>query len=293
VTSISLSKKTLAPDSKKAPLWSARPFQFVSLLDMLTFNAPDFFNYAQDFRGLQITIEKMLHSHESDEPIEDELRQVWQGDTDNMIRLCKEMDLDLSVMLLEQIKEDLSSRIFTYDNFANLLKELSRRVKDEMTRNLYLVIPRRNVEYYQKQNPFGDDVANNFQSASYDISEAGKCFAIDRDTASVLHLMRVLEIGLHALAKALNVPFQHSNWNTIIEQIEAEIRNIDKSLNKPPTWRDDRKFYSAAANQFRFFKDSWRNYAMHAHDKYTPEEALIIYTSVKAFMGHIATKLKE
>jgi hypothetical protein len=37
--------------------------------------------------------------------------------------------------------------------------------------------------------PFGDHVANHFPSAQYDAEEAGKCLALQRSTACVMHLM--------------------------------------------------------------------------------------------------------
>jgi hypothetical protein len=157
----------------------------------------------------------------------------------------------------------------------------------------FLRINKRDKDLFDKESLFGEDVAANFSHAKYDIAEASKCLALNRSTACVLHLMRVLEVGLNSLANQFQVVFTHTNWNQVIEQIESKIRDIDKDPNKPATWKEDRKFYSAAANQFRYFKDSWRNYAMHIHDKYTPEEALIVYTSVKVFMEQIAKRLKQ
>ena len=61
----------------------------------------------------------------------------------------------------------------------------------------------RNVPYYETRPLFGPDVFNNFSSANDDIDEAGKCLALGRGTACVMHLMRVLEVGLAALASAL------------------------------------------------------------------------------------------
>jgi hypothetical protein len=40
-------------------------------------------------------------------------------------------------------------------------------------------------------------------------------------------------------------------------------------------------------------KDGWRNYAMHAREKYTEEQAEDVYRSTRSFMRHLATKLSE
>ena len=55
---------------------------------------------------------------------------------------------------------------------------------------------------------FGDDVARAFPSSKGDIDEAGKCLALDRGTACVFHLMRILEIGLQLLAAKLGISLQ-------------------------------------------------------------------------------------
>jgi hypothetical protein len=57
-------------------------------------------------------------------------------------------------------------------------------------------------------------VTTNFSSTSFDIEEAGKCFATGRNTATVMHLMRVMEIGLKAAAIGMNVPDpEKATWN--------------------------------------------------------------------------------
>lgn len=209
---------------------------------------------------------------------------------------CESGGLDTSVRLIEDaINMVTPSEGWKPSNeiLGQSLGGVVNTVKAELGGIIFLRINKSDQHYYEKESLFGDRVAENFSDAKYDITEAGKCLALNRSTACVLHLMRVLELGLNSLANHFQVPFTHVNWNQVIEQIESQIRIIDKDPNKPATWKDDRKFYSAAANQFRYFKDSWRNYAMHIHDKYTPEEALIVYTSVKVFMEQIAQKLTQ
>src|ERR1700687_6353897 len=54
----------------------------------------------------------------------------------------------------------------------------------------------RTIEWVGVAPPFGYDVAKAFPRASDDILEATKCYALERYTASVFHLMRAIEIGL-------------------------------------------------------------------------------------------------
>jgi hypothetical protein len=285
--------ENLALEGENVPsLEALTPFQIVSLFDMLEFNARTFLEAVENVEFINT-----LSDHQ------DRTKLVGKADidgaTDMLKRLhiqCSRAGLDVTANLVNDsiIRFSLSEEFHpTYEIAREEARTIKRTMHAELKSVLFMRIPKSDIAYYEANNLFGEDVAKNYQSAAYDISEAGKCLATNRSTACVLHLMRVLELGLGSLAKVFNVPFQRANWNTIIEQVESEIGKIDKAQNKPVNWKDDRKFYSTAANQFRFFKDSWRNYAMHIHDKYTPEEALIIYTSVKAFMGHIAAKLSE
>ena len=142
-------------------------------------------------------------------------------------------------------------------------------------------------------SPFGDNVDNKFPSSRYDISEAGRCLALKRSTACVLHLMRALEVGLASLAGALGRTLTTENWNTILSDIETEIRSRTKATHGP-TWKDkDEPFFAESATHFRFIKNAWRNHAMHAKDKYTEEQAEEIYDSVRSFMRHLSERLSE
>jgi len=109
----------------------------------------------------------------------------------------------------------------------------------------------------------------------------------------VFHLMRVLEIGLCALANRFGVPSDRANWNTIIERIEKALRDMPDDPNRKADWKEDQEFYSKAASHFMFVKDAWRNHAMHRRAKYTDEEAKTLLMNVRAFMAQLALKLSE
>ncbi|MFN2513243.1 MAG: hypothetical protein ABR568_17700 [Pyrinomonadaceae bacterium] len=210
--------------------------------------------------------------------------------------ICKSNGLDTSASLIEDAL-GMVTATETWKPTRGILEAQLNAVRDtvyaEVRGHVFLRITKGDQQLYEQDDPFGEQVASNFSDAKYDIGEASKCLALNRGTACVTHLMRALELGLNSLANHFQVSFTHVNWNQVIEQIENKIKAIDKDPNKPTTWKDDRKFYSEAANQFRFFKDSWRNYSMHVHEKYTPEEALIVYTSVKVFMEQISKRLKQ
>ena len=73
----------------------------------------------------------------------------------------------------------------------------------------------------------------------FDLEEAGKCIALDRSTAAVLHLMRALEHPLKAMAKAVDVPLKE-NWNSILNDIENKVRGKNKDGDRNNFW-DNKK----------------------------------------------------
>ena len=170
---------------------------------------------------------------------------------------------------------------------SQILTDLGHAVTSEMSTHIFLHIEFKRKEFYEQHEFFGAAVNTNFTSAREDIKESGCCYATDRNTACVMHLMRVLEVGLGALAKTLNVNFDRRNWENVINDIEAEIAKITGPA-WGPDWKQKKEFYAGAAKDFRYFKDAWRNHAMHYRERYDALEAESILAHVKAFMGQLA-----
>jgi hypothetical protein len=105
--------------------------------------------------------------------------------------------------------------------------------------------------------------------------------------------MRVLEVGLFALAARLDIDAKSDNWNSILNLMEKEIRSRTKETHGEDWKNIDEPFFTEAATHFRFLKNGWRNHAMHARVKYTEEEADEIYRSVRALMRHLSERLCE
>lgn len=166
---------------------------------------------------------------------------------------------------------------------------LTRSLKDALEGELFLAMDAQSSRLYASDDPlFGFAVLEAFPSASFDIGEAGKCRALGRWTASVMHLMRVLEVGLCSLAIFAGVN-PHANWNVILDQIEASLKKIGKKSHSP----EDEQFAAEAATHFRSIKNAWRNHAMHARATYDEERTIEIYDSVRSFMRHLASRLNE
>lgn len=205
---------------------------------------------------------------------------------------CEALGLKESKKLLARILVDWNAGQFASLQARDRFGVLHERLRDELESVWFKVLSSDEAKQYKATAPFGSVVNNKFSSATYDIQEAAKCLALDRSTACVLHLMRVLQLGLNVFANSLNVPFDRKDWHQVLKGIEDEI-DLRKSQKHDDDARIFLDFCSSAAVDFRHFKDAWRNHAMHARENYTPERAINIYDHVGSFMQHLSTRFEE
>jgi hypothetical protein len=168
--------------------------------------------------------------------------------------------------------------------------DLEIRIHDEVARHLCFMVPVDRAKLYTESSLFGADVTERFPSAIIDIEEAGKCLAMQRGTAAVFHLMRVMEVGLKATAGALGIPYAPS-WESYLRQIKASMD--DDWKKKPVKWRKSEPFFRDVHAHLYAVKSAWRNPTMHIVSSYTPEMAEEVFNAVKGLMRHLATKLRE
>jgi hypothetical protein len=299
--------EALAQEGKKVQVWDARPFQTVSLLDVLYFYAAPF---TQGTTELQRLLDHSRHESEkrgkdaliTPEEIEFLRKAVaWIDDECRRIQLHKPLDrlAHLRNQFLQINGTPLPEVKLTLEKMAWELDELRRAIVGELFETTFVHVPERMREYCDNPKLFDNEsvlVSERFPKARAEIIEAGNCFAVCSYTACVFHLMRVLEYGLRALAKKVHVPFPSKydivTWETLLKSIEDEVKKI---IGTPKTSKrnKDLEFYNGAVAQFRFFKDAWRNHVMHTRASYDIYEASRVMEHVRDFMRHLATRLKE
>jgi hypothetical protein len=172
---------------------------------------------------------------------------------------------------------------------------LKKRVDDELKGRQFLALEPSKTRYYGQRHQFGERVSDNFHSANRDIEEAGNCFALDRYTACVFHLMRVMEVALRVTADTLNDPSinpkTNPSWDSILKKFRQQLEK--PSSLRADEWKTDEVFFSGVAATLMAVKDAWRNPTMHVDSNYDEERALDILNAVGAFMRHVAEKLHD
>lgn len=170
----------------------------------------------------------------------------------------------------------------THVRLRQMLIDVLQRTGDDLEGRFFLVVPPEYVDLYRQQTPiFGAVVADKFPRASEDVSEAGKCLALDRSTACVFHLMRAMEGAVQALSTKLSIPKPEREWGKLLSDISTKIEAMPKG--------DERNRWSQSFTHLYHVKQAWRNDTMHPKQTYTFAEAKAIFDAVKVFMHHLAT----
>jgi hypothetical protein len=135
-----------------------------------------------------------------------------------------------------------------------------------------------------------------FPGIREDSFAATDCYALEQNTASVFHSMRVAEHGLRAIASerkvklAKNKPLEWGTWQEIIKALDDQIKNI--ASKRPGSAKDGAlAFYSGARADLNGFKDEYRNQVMHVRASYDEHQALRALSKVQAFMERLALRI--
>lgn len=168
-------------------------------------------------------------------------------------------------------------------DLGTAVESLSARVKDELEGRLFLYVRPDRVPYYQGSALFGQVVSDKFPAASEDIEEAAKCFALDRYTASIFHLMRAMEVAVRELSAKLGISNQSREWGKLLSDINTKIQGMPMGA--------ERNAWSESASLLYHVKQAWRNDVMHPKGTYTLEQAREVFAAVKSFMANLGTLL--
>lgn len=276
-------EKNLAKEGEQVSVWNVRPFQLMSLLDMLEKYGYAFYKIGETLEGISTASEAAPKV--ADDPLP-EVNVIGLKERLEAVKdWCTSVGLNMSVRAVNRILE-LPSDVFKYGTLKIILPELQRRIEDELDAAFFMHVPESKAVFYQNSNLFGEDVVNKFPTTVTDIAEAGSCIATGRFTACVFHLMRIMEIGVQQLGNKLGIQLtEEKNWQNILDGVNKAIRAMKPQT---PQEKAERDSYSAASAHLHNVKEAWRNRVMHPKETYTGEEAQAILDNVKTFIVHLS-----
>jgi hypothetical protein len=220
--------------------------------------------------------------------ITDRVQKTIGDILDKLEKDCTHLAFDFALKEIERARADLPN--CTHDQLSAHAGELLRRVKDHMDGPLFMVIPPHRESYYRGPTALWDKVTDRFPEVIEDIAEAGKCFAAGRNTATVFHLMRVLEFGVQRFASHLALPddLHQQPWGVILKAIDDKLKNAKP---RAPEDKEETEQLSQIASHLHHVKNAWRNPTMHPKQTYTEEEAESIIAPVRDLMTRLARLL--
>jgi hypothetical protein len=276
--------------------WDHKPYGVVSLLDMLK-------QYAFSFYEVISRLEKIKHRASllgstssyglSTNVMSKFEREELSTALKDMRKECETLTLGDTVDRIDFIESEVvrKGEHYSYVDTLKDLDHLNHSFSSGLRKRFFFGIKDDNKKYFQVDDLAGPKVNSAFPLCASEIKNAGNCYALEQDDACVFHCMCALEVALRVLANKLGVTFAGTldlqNWQNIIENIESEIKNLEK-LPKSTHKSETLKFLSGAAMQFRWFKDAWRNHVMHGRDIYDPGKAFSIFDHVREFMQALA-----
>jgi len=158
------------------------------------------------------------------------------------------------------------------------------------------LIPPEKFNFYDKG--FSHEIGQRFPLATVEIVEAGTCYALGRNTASVFHLMRGVEYGLRTLTHAVRVtepkiPLNYQEWNCLIDQVKSRADEAIAGWGRGAEATIARQFFNRIVPDLYLFKDDVRNVTMHTRQSYDAPGALSVRNRTAEWFAVLATHVNE
>lgn len=252
-----------------------------SLWDMYEISAQPFINAIQTLAAL----EKILPSIRTSEEFRENKHFSEISEIGSylavLVNTCDAMGAKATVASTKRLIDRLNHAC-TAKHIEEALIDIRQRFKDELEEVSFLFLENRHKIFYEfASETFGFDVAAHFSSAvAEEIDEAGKCLALDCNTACIFHLMRAMEDAVKVLGAKVGVANVEKEWGKILSDLATKIEAMPKGSR-----RDE---WSACHVNFYHVKQAWRNSTMHPKKTYTPDQALEVFDAVRAFMRHLS-----
>ena len=284
--------------------WEAFPYQLVSWWDMQKFSAEKFVSIGtliqqlKEEMGIPVVLGDSAFdfSDKSALVMTDDLRKKLAGVFDFMIAECTQINLDVTMGTLEQIKGDLLSVQRVPRQYAvGRIAGLEGTLRAEMQRSLFLFVPSERSRYYVQPMREWEPALSRFPKIAVDVAESSRCFACDRYAGAIFHALLIAEFGVIDVAKTFGVQGDRPGW--------VALERLEKIKNKKHSDRSDlekahSQFLELVMPLMVAIKDAWRHKISHVENKlewmdtdFSLQIAEEVISSTRGFMRRLATDL--
>jgi hypothetical protein len=257
------------------------PNGLVNLWDMLEIKAIAF---VDAMRVLQL-LQSMVHLNKFPNPevklggkVKDDLLRSLES----LRAACQALRAKLTTKAIDAMQRGVEEDAYSFADAARSIVGINLRFRDEVEEcKLFGLSDNEASAFDETLSSFNFDVESVFGSeAAEDIDEAGKCLALDRNTACVFHLMRAMEQAVKVLGSKVGLTNIEIAWGKLLSAIDDKIKVMPAPIKDE--WSECR------ANLYHV-KQAWRNSTMHPKETYTNVQAKQVLDAVRAFMQQLVT----
>jgi hypothetical protein len=294
----------ISPDALPVCLnpWIENPYRLVSLWDMIDFDAGRLCNNMAFLSAGLCFNSGVAPDNVLKGQISSWSSRVRKDYTENLERLgdyCDTMSFPLTRIIVRRILdrfEGCEDTSFTVKDLGDLLGNALERLKDEAGTYLFLHVASERERFYRTPRSGWDAIISRFPDTVTDIEEASICFALDRHAACVFHCVQVVEHGLIALGRFMNIKDPKSGWTATSNELERITKK--KFTDLTPFEVQHIVFFKQVYATVTALQDAWRNKISHAEGRlavmtaeFAPRIAEEIMMATRGFMGRLASDL--
>jgi len=274
------------------------PGRLWSLFDMLKVNAESFVSAIDHLAYLQALARDfentLVRKGATVKAIEIKDRKaVGVDDTLGQLRHdCEVLELRYTI---KHINRCLDSGPVVPSILRSTLEEIVLRFRDELENVSLYALDHTHAEFYEQSQGDWGKVVERFCCA-FDIDEARKCFGLDRYTASVFHLMKVVEAGVLEMQVFLRSSDVKAHFGSVVGKLENMTQKMEYQ-HIPAHLQPYLPFMREILTQLHAVKDSWRNKVAHVDafiipsDTFTEELANGVHDATLLLMNKMADGL--
>lgn len=188
----------------------------------------------------------------------------------------------------------------TFGYVSQQLQTLQEAIEDDLRLRFFWYVPAEQENFFKGVLAAGDipfKEGPDREQVQFEWRQAAQCYALECNTACVMHLMRLMELGLRALAKHMDAteelkpPIELANWKPVLDAIGKRIEKLKEDPRSTDRAREI-AFYSDAAERISYFQ-GMRDESAHARARYDKYAARSTLDRVKEFMTLLAEKLSS
>jgi hypothetical protein len=266
-----------------------------SLREMIEFKLKPFI----DVQDTLVQWSMLLHSNEGyrqGDPVSAKLREELGGLLRPLMEQLTAHKFDMCRQGGERLIKTLETREDAV-RIASAVDDLRRRLLDQAELTTCLSLSSKERDLYEPRAPlFGTEFEAKFATdGAFELDEAAKCLALERSTACVFHLMRLMEISVRAVARCLGIPDPiqpaDRSWGAVLTKVRNGINAKWPTVAVRSSGEGET--FDALYASLDAVKNPWRNSTMHPANKYTEKEAEHVFAAVRGFAMKLADRCDE